>query len=494
MSYEDLLQVSKNLLLEKSELESKVSDLQFRIEQLNRLFNGSKRERFVKNNDENQMSLPFEVEVEQEPEKQQETITYVRNKTKRKNHPGRMPLPSHLPVKEVVIEPEEDTTGMKCIGREITEQLDYSPAKLSVIRYIRPKYINLEDDETLTHKGVIGKLPASPIEKCMATPATLAIIPVDKFVYHIPLNRQQERFLQGGVRIPSSTINGWLEAICHLLWPLYENLKRRILAQGYLQVDETPIQVLDKTKKGKTHRGYHWIYHSPLEKSVLFDYQPGRSREGPRQMLKGFKGYLQTDGYGVYDFIAKRKDIIHVNCMAHGRRGFETALADDREKAEYALEMFQKVYAIERKAREENLSPEERYNLRLEKALPILNELGKWMVETYKTSRPKSPIGKAVSYCISRWDSMTNYLHDGLLEIDNNLAENAIRPIALGRKNYLFAGSHKGAERAAMFYSFFATCKKNDVNPYEWLKKVLEIIPSHKVNMLHELLPQNLKL
>lgn len=494
MSYEDLLQVSKNLLLEKSELESKVSDLQFRIDQLNRLFNGSKRERFVKNNDENQMSLPFEVEVEQEPEKQQETITYVRNKTKRKNHPGRMPLPSHLPVKEVVIEPEEDTTGMKCIGREITEQLDYSPAKLSVIRYIRPKYINLEDDQTLTHKGVIGKLPASPIEKCMATPATLAIIPVDKFVYHIPLNRQQERFLQGGVRIPSSTINGWLEAICHLLWPLYENLKRRILAQGYLQVDETPIQVLDKTKKGKTHRGYHWIYHSPLEKSVLFDYQPGRSREGPRQMLKGFKGYLQTDGYGVYDFIAKRKDIIHVNCMAHGRRGFETALADDREKAEYALEMFQKVYAIERKAREENLSPEERYNLRLEKALPILNELGKWMVETYKTSRPKSPIGKAVSYCISRWDSMTNYLHDGSLEIDNNLAENAIRPIALGRKNYLFAGSHKGAERAAMFYSFFATCKKNDVSPYEWLKKVLEIIPTHKVNMLHELLPQNLKL
>lgn len=494
MSYEDLLQVSKNLLLEKSELESKVSDLQFRIDQLNRLFNGSKRERFVKNNDENQMSLPFEVEVEQEPEKQQETITYVRNKTKRKNHPGRMTLPSHLPVKEVVIEPEEDTTGMKCIGREITEQLDYSPAKLSVIRYIRPKYINLEDDQTLTHKGVIGKLPASPIEKCMATPATLAIIPVDKFVYHIPLNRQQERFLQGGVRIPSSTINGWLEAICHLLWPLYENLKRRILAQGYLQVDETPIQVLDKTKKGKTHRGYHWIYHSPLEKSVLFDYQPGRSREGPRQMLKGFKGYLQTDGYGVYDFIAKRKDIIHVNCMAHGRRGFETALADDREKAEYALEMFQKVYAIERKAREENLSPEERYNLRLEKALPILNELGKWMVETYKTSRPKSPIGKAVSYCISRWDSMTNYLHDGSLEIDNNLAENAIRPIALGRKNYLFAGSYKGAERAAMFYSFFATCKKNDVSPYEWLKKVLEIIPTHKVNMLHELLPQNLKL
>ena len=501
MSQEDLLQITKNLLLEKSELESKVADfesrvadLKFRIDQLNRLIYGSKRERFVKNADENQMTLPFEVENEKEPEKQQETITYVRKKNKRKNHPGRIALPPHLPVKEIVIEPEQDTTGMKCIGREITEQLDYSPAKLSVIRYIRPKYMKLEDDQTLTHKGVIGKLPESPIEKCIATPATLAAIPVDKYVYHIPLNRQQERFLQGGVRIPSSTINGWLEAIFHLLWPLYESLKRRILAQGYLQVDETPIQVLDKTKKGKTHRGYHWIYHSPLEKSVLFDYQPGRSREGPKQMLKDFKGYLQTDGYTVYDFIAKRKEIVHLNCMAHARRGFDKALEYDKEKAEYALDMFQRLYAIEQEAREQNYTSRERYELRLEKALPILNELGKWMVEIYRTSRPKSPIGKAVAYCIPRWDNLLNYLGDGSLEIDNNLAENAIRPIALGRRNYLFAGSHKGAERAAMFYSFFATCKKNNVNPYEWLKKVLEIIPSHKVNMLHELLPQNLKL
>ena len=180
--------------------------------------------------------------------------------------------------------------------------------------------------------------------------------------------------------------------------------------------------------------------------------------------------------------------------MAHARRGFEKALDYDKPRAEYAMKVFQELYDIERKAKQDNLTPEQRYTLRLDESLPILNELSKWIIETYKTVIPKSPMGKATAYCIPRWDNLINYLKDGSLEIDNNLAENAIRPIALGRKNYLFAGSARGAERAAMFYSFLGTCKKNNVNPYQWLKKVLEIIPQHKVNKLHELLPQNLKL
>jgi len=169
-------------------------------------------------------------------------------------------------------------------------------------------------------------------------------------------------------------------------------------------------------------------------------------------------------------------------------------LSYDKEKAGFALGKFQELYAIEARAREENLSPKQRFELRLEQSLPLFNELGKWMVDIYKEVLPKSPIGQAVAYCIPRWDNLMGYLNDGMLEIDNNLAENSIRPIALGRKNYLFAGSDRGAERAAMFYSFFATCKKNDINPFDWLRKVLEIIPRHKVNKLHELLPQNLQL
>ena len=473
--------------------ESRLSQMQFDIAQMKRLLFGAKRERFIPKQDENQMTLPFDVEQDAAPEKQQETITYVRSKAKRENHPGRLPLPDHLPVEEIVIEPDEDTTDMKCIGKEVTDQLELIPAKLFIKRYIRPKYIKAEDDESLNYKGIIADLPVFPIEKGIAGPGLLAQIMIDKFVDHLPIYRQIERFKRENVKIPSSTINGWQEAICNLLEPLYDTLKHRVLSQGYLQVDETPIQVLDKNKKGKTHRGYHWVYYSPLEKTVLFDYRNGRSREGPSMLLKNFIGYLQTDGYNVYDYFGERKSITLLNCMAHARRGFEKALDYDKTTAEYAMGMFQKLYDIEREAKQQNLTAEQRHTLRLDQALPVLNELGKWMAQTYKTVLPKSPIGKAIAYCIPRWDNLMNYLKDGSLEIDNNLAENAIRPIALGRKNYLFAGSARGAERAAMFYSFFGTCKKNDVNPFDWLKRVLEIIPEHKVNRLHELLPQNLK-
>jgi transposase len=487
MTYEQLLEGYKKQ-------ETLIADLQFQIDQMNRLLYGAKRERFISNTDENQLSLPFDVPQEEAPEKEKEVITYVREKNKRKEHPGRLALPSHLPVEEIVLEPQEDTSNMKCIGKEVTDQLELVPAKLFIKRFIRPKYIAVTDENQLEHKGVIAELPVFPIEKGIAGPGLLAQIMVDKFVDHLPVYRQIERFKREDIKLSSSTLNGWQESICNLLEPLYDTLKHRVLSQGYLQVDETPIPVLDKQKKGKTHCGYYWIYHSPLEKTVLFDYNTGRSREGPLKLLKNFKGYLQADGYNVYEIFGRQKDITLVNCMAHARRGFDKALPYDKKRAEYAMEMFQKLYAIEQKAREGNLSPQERHTLRLDEALPVMNELGKWIVETYKTSQPKSPMGKATAYCIERWDNLLAYLKDGCLEIDNNLAENAIRPIALGRKNYLFAGSNRGAERAAMFYSFFGTCKKNEVNPYEWLRKVLEVIPTYKVNRLTDLLPQNLEL
>lgn len=487
LTYDELLELSR-------EQEARINEMQFQLDQMRRLFYGAKRERYVKDEDDAQMTLPFEVEPENEPEKERETITYVRQKTKRENHPGRMTLPDHLPVEEIVLEPQEDTTGMKCIGKEITDQLELVPARLYIKRYIRPKYIKVEDKEDLNHKGVIAELPVFPIEKGMTGPGLLAQIIIDKFMDHLPVYRQVQRFKRENIKISSSTINGWQEAVCNLLEPLYNNLKNRVLSQGYLQVDETPIKVLDKNHKNNIFRGYHWVYHSPLEKTVLFDYRDGRSGKGPTKLLANFKGYLQTDGYKVYDSFGDRKSITLLNCMAHARRGFEKSLDYDKLKAEYAMGMFGKLYDIERKAREQGYTPEQRYVLRLEESLPILNELGKWIADTYKTVLPKSAIGKAMAYCIPRWDKLMSYLHDGSLEIDNNLVENAIRPVALGRKNYLFSGSSRGAERAAMFYSFFGTCKSNDVNPYQWLKKVLEVIPQHKVNRLHELLPQNLKL
>ena len=357
-------------------------------------------------------------------------------------------------------------------------------------KYIRNKYALPNGDGIL-----IGELPVRPIEKGIAGAGLLSNILVEKFVDHLPIYRQIERFKREQVKIPASTIDSWITQTADLVEPLYLHLKKLVLGQGYLQVDETPIKVLDhKNKDGKTHQGYHWVYNAPLQNALFFDYREGRSHEGPMQLLKDFKGYLQTDGYSVYDMFAKQPDIVHVACMAHARREFEKALAYDAQNAGTIMKKIQELYAIERRAREGNLTHAQRKELRLEESLKLMNELGKMIVEMRKTAIPMSPMGKALSYSINRWDSLLNYLSDGALEIDNNWIENAIRPCTLGRKNYLFAGSHEGARRAAMFYSFFGTCKKNNVNPYLWLKKVLEVIPEYPANKIGDLLPQNIKL
>jgi hypothetical protein len=314
---------------------------------------------------------------------------------------------------------------------------------------------------------------------------------VDKFVDHLPYYRQIERFKRDGVELKASTIDGWQTAVCNLLVPLYEELKKQVLEQGYLQADESPIKVLDKNKKGKTHQGYYWVYHSPIEKMLFFDYRHGRGRDGPEELLKNFKGYLQTDGYVVYDAFAEKENIIMVGCMAHARRYFEKALDDDKARASMMLEMIQQLYAIERKMREDKLTHTEKHVYRLDNSQPIMLEIIKWLLANKDQVIPKSPTGKAIHYMIARWEYIRAFMYDGSLEIDNNLIENKIRPMVIGRKNYLFAGSHNGADRAAMFYSFFGTCKLHNINPYQWLKQVLNVVAEYKVSKLSELLPQN---
>jgi transposase len=487
-----LIKENASLLKKFQEMLEKFSSMKFELSQLKRLVYGSKRERFVSGEENGQMSLPFDVETREASDAQPtiEEITFKRRKPVKRNHKGRLPLPDHLPVEEIFIEPEEDTTGMKCIGQEITEELEYEAAILKIKRYIRNKYALPDNEGILT-----GDLPTRPIDKCIAGPGLLAHIHVSKFVYHTPFHRQAQRLkTEHQVNIPRTTIDSWQTRTSNLAWPMYEELKRQVLGQGYIQLDETPIKVLDQRKKGTTHRGYYWVYHSPIEHMVFFDYQEGRGREGPRKLLTDFKGYLQTDGYKVYDWFGVQKDITLVNCMAHARRAFEKSLSDDRKRAEYAMEEIQKLYHIERTAREQELSAKQRHALRLDESLPILNALGSWMAEQIKTTLPKSPFGKALIYSVSRWDNLIAYLKDGYLEIDNNLVENAIRPNALGRRNHLFAGSHAGAQKAAMFYSFFGTCKMNNVDPFTWFKTVLEIIPDYPANKLIDLFPQNLNL
>jgi transposase len=476
----------KNQYLEQENLY-----LKEKVTRYERMIFGQQRERFTA---PDQPTLPFEQPAEEQKQLEQETtekITYERKKPSESKHAGRQSLPQHLPVEEVHIHPEEDTTDMVCIGTEVTEELEYKPASYFIKRYIRYKYA----PKSKEGKVLIGSLPARVIEKGIAGPGLLASILVDKYTDHLPLHRQLQRFKRENIPIAASTLEGWTRQGLHILDILYEHLLKQTRTKGYLQADESPIKVQDKDKKGSCHQGYYWVYHCPLDGTVLFDYQPGRGSGAAAHVLEGFKGYLQSDGYAVYDKIGMRKEVTHVGCWAHARREFHHALVNDKDRASIALGFIQSLYKVEADAREAKMSAAERKELRLQKSLPLINAFGKWLAEELKSGAllPKSAIGRAVSYTYERWDKLSAYLYDGSLEIDNNLVENAIRPLALGRKNYLFAGSHEAAKRAACIYSFFAMCRKEEVNPFEWLKHVFNHIMDTKVTELHTLYPAHFK-
>ncbi len=473
--------------LQVAKLQQSLSNKDRLIAQFQRMIFGQKRERFA--GDPDQGRLPFGadpiVEEVREAEHDQASET-VRKKASRPTHNGRLPLPEHLPVEEVHIHPDGDISNMERIGQEVTDELEIQPARLYIKRYIRHKYAPAGGGAPC-----ISALPDRVIDKGIAGPGLLATILVDKYADHLPLYRQRQRFARQGVPIAQSTLDGWAGQAMDRLEILWDHLAGDTKARGYLQVDESPIKVLESRNKGSCHRGWYWVYHSPIEKTVLFDYQPTRGAPAPKRMLDGFKGYLQTDGYGVYDKIGQREGVVHLACWAHARREFERALDNDRERAETALGWIQDLYAVERKAREDTLSPDRRKELRLEQSLPIINKLGAWIHAEVLAVLPKSQIGKAMAYAAKRWDALSEYLKDGLLEMDNNLVENTIRPLALGRKNYLFAGSHAGARRAAMVYSLLGTCKLHGVNPTQWLTHVLANILQTKYNDVRSLYPQN---
>jgi len=470
-------------LQQYKELQAENLYLKQELAQLKRMIFGSKSERFIPA-DTGQLSLEMDIPEQTQPEVETEELSYTRNKpSKEKESPVRMPLPSHLPRKEHIIEPEVSTEGAKKIGEEITEILEYTPGKFHVEKYIRPKYAFPKEEGI-----VIGELPSLPIPKGNAGPGLLSHLMISKYVDHLPFYRQVKQFKRENITIAESTINGWFSAACRLLEPLYDQLKKQVLQTNYLMADETPIPVLTKDKPGSTHKGYHWVYYAPKEKRVCFDYRSGRGREGPLEFLDGFHGALQTDGYAAYNKF-ENIDITLLACLAHARRKFDTAKDNDPKRAEYALNKFQELYHIERQARDEQFSPAQRKELRQKESVPILTELEAWMRNELIKVLPKSAIGKAIAYTLKLWNRLSRYVDDGNWEIDNNLIENSIRPVALGRKNYMFAGSHDGAQRAAMMYSFLGTCKINEVEPNAWLKDVLTRIQDHSIQKLEELLP-----
>lgn len=473
--------------LSKDDLVDKVMDLQHQVALLQKMVFGPKSDRFkvAAETPANQLPLGVSIEPLAEVEVKKTTVKeHDRTKVKLdpKKHPGRTPLPSSLRREEIIIEPAEDVTDCTRLEDEVTEVLEVKAAEFYVKRYVRRKYVRK------TSEGIaIGQLPVRTIEKGIAGASILAMLIIGKFVDHLPIYRQIAIFKRSGINLHYNTVLDWTNQGLDLLTPLYELLKRKILRCGYLQADETGIKVLDSEKKGSSHQGYLWAYRDVLNNLVLFDYQRGRNKEAPAKMLQDFKGFLQTDGYAAYEQFSKSDDITTLCCMAHARRYFVNAAQNDKARSDHALMFFQDIYDQERQMK--SLSPEERYRLRQEVTVPKLDSLHTWMMDQYTSHVNSSSFKEALNYSLKRWKQLTLFTTDGRLEIDNNRIENEIRPIALGRKNFLFAGSHESAQRIAMIYSLLATCKVNDIEPMQWLTHVLEELPKRSVNNIEDLLP-----
>lgn len=458
-----------------------IDRLEFEMAQLKRAIFGSKSERFVPDENPAQGNLFFEKPAEQIEQHQTEHKISSTHK-KPKNKPVRQKIPSHLPRKELVVEPELDTSGMQRIGVQESEKLEMEPAKFYVKRILRPKYID--------HNNQIHIAPLNdPFPKCMAGTSVVSHVVIQKYVDHLPLYRQSKIYKREQIDLPRSTLNGMTNRSARLLEPLYDVLSKLILEVDYLQADESSIPVLTTDKPGSALKGCMLAKVAPTDNLVVFDYIKTKEKPNILKSLAGFKGYLQVDGNVTYQHKGKEEEVSLMHCMVHSRRKFDQALEYDRKRSAYVLNEIKKLYLLERQMSTEKISEQAIAKKRQQEALPILNNLKKWLERNYDDEAPSNPFKTATRYMLLRWAGLTKYIEHGKLRPDNNLIENQIRPLALGRKNYLFAGSHRGAKNAAIFYSLIATCRLNNIEPKRWLQDVLNRIGDHHVNKLTELLP-----
>lgn len=484
--------------------QQKIISLEHQVAYLQRRIWGKSSERFIKE-DPQQRRLDFDglellPEEKEEARLAEEEITRYKSRTltvKEKAKPVRKPIPENIPRVDEHIYPENiNPEEWIELEPEITEILEHKPEEFFVRRIIRHKYIARDKSSQTESTIITATLPCLPISKSYAGASLLAELMVNKYVNHLPFYRQIEMFKQLGISLPAATINDWFYQTVDLLRPLYYRLKEIVLSSAYLQVDESTLPIVNE-EKHKTVKGYIWIVRSVMLNLVFFHYDHGsRAQKVVIPLLKDFRGALQTDGYEVYKMYEHKKGVLPLGCWAHARRKFEEALKEDKARAEYALTQIGMLYDVERQADGENLSFEERSDLRSRLSYPIMVAFEKWLVNEYPKVLPKGRMGKAIKYTYQIYHRLTRYHLDGRYRIDNNLAENSIRPLALGRKNYLFCGNDDAAENAAVIYSLMGCCKAGEVNFREWLVYVLRNIHAYDNDYskdLAELLPHNWK-
>lgn len=456
--------------------------------------------------DKRQLGLFNEVEVATEGDKEEpapEPETSLSIPTQQRKKPGRRALPDYIDREEVLHDlPEEekvcphDGTPLERIGEETSEQLDIIPAQVRVLRHIRPKYAC-----PCCRQGVkTAKLPPQPIPKSIASAGLLAHVATAKYADALPLYRQEDILQRAGVDIPRATLAGWMLKLGELIVPLINLLRDSVLEYGIVQMDETTVQVLKEENKAASSKSYMWVQRGgpPGKPIILFDYAPSRSGAVPVLLLEGFTGFLQCDGYEGYGAVSKREGVTLVGCWAHARRKFDEAIKAQGKKgkakagrATKGLAFIQKLYCIEKLARE--VSPVERLRLRQEQAAPLLGEMRTWLDKSLPEVPPQSAIGKALYYLNGQWQKLIRYTEDGRLDIDNNAAERAIRPFVIGRNNWLFSDTIKGAEASARLYSLILTAKANSHEPYRYLRHVFKELPAAtSLQDIEALLPFNI--
>lgn len=487
--------------------ESQIEFLQQRINILEKVIFSPKSEKRRPEEGEGGSQLNIFNEVETLEEAKQATLT-VPEHTRKK--PKRKPLPANLPRIDVFHDIDESEKVCACgaelsrIGEEICEKLDIIPAKVQVIRHIRPKYAcrNCEGVESTGPTVLIASPPPQIIPKGIASPGLLAYVAVSKYADALPLYRQEKMFERLGIEISRSTMAGWMVMAAQGCAPVMDLLYRELHSGPLINVDETPIQVLNEPGRANTTKSYMWVFRGGVPKKpvVIFRYSPTRSGQVPREVLQGYRGYCQTDAFSGYDGLEQSIEGLElVGCFVHARRNFVKVI-DARGKgakakpgsAEVALGYIGQLYNIEKAARAKDLTPSEIQQFRIERTKPVLEEFKAWLEKRKDQTPPKGLLGMAIHYTLSRWPRLIRYLENGHITPDNNTAENAIRPFVVGRKNWLFAGSPNGADAAATLYSLIETAKACGLDPYQYLRFLFEKIPyANSQADYAALIPQN---
>lgn len=484
-------------LKEKNELITEQYDSLLRqVRELTRQMYGCKNERYIPN-----QGLLFDLENIALPEPETEEVAYTRRKRQNNNH-SHHNLPEGLRRERIIYEIPESERLCPCncgktlerIGEVVSERLEYKPAELYVKQHIRFKYGGCAQDSCI----LTADMPTLPVARSIAGPSLLSKIIVDKYEFHQPLHRQQSQLARQGIKLNGNSFYDWLCQTFALLAVLYEALKKDVLTCPIINTDDTPSKVRVKGET-KAKKGYFWIYVGSEEKlkplSAVYIYTQTREGKWAQEFLADYEGYIQADAFSGYDKLFNEEDVNHprveVGCMMHARRGFFKITTQTKKAgaAHMGLSYIQNLYKIEEKIK--NYSPEERYQVRQEEAVPILNEFKTWLDATAIRALKKSPLLKAAQYCLNHWDALTRYTEDGRLDIDNGISERGMRPIGLGRNNWISLGSHVGGELAALFYSFIETCKLHKINSYEYFTDVLTRIQDYPASRIEELLPYN---